>query len=611
MKIRSISLIMAGCILALGMAIPVWAQDKNDAVYQKVTREYTLNKDGSYDMHYHKELQLLTYYAFQRRFGETFIIYNPESQELEINYSYTIMADGRKITAPDNAFNEVLPRFAAEVPGYNHLREMGVAHTGLEKGAVIFLDYTIHTDGKLLPFFMGDLKIGEPVPVDEMYIIIKTPEDIPLNYKAFNTRTGPQTEREEGMTVYSWLFRSLPAIPAEQYTDHSKIPLLSWSIARNMTMAYFSFVNQEAFKQQLGPEITVAVDQVAAGKENDLDIILALQEMVAGDIRNKSIPLYCTGVEVRTAGRVWSSGYGSGLEKSILLARMLAHAGIKAIPVAVMPASLYDDRMGDILLFKDFMVQANPKKYDRMYLSSTKTDDRNALFNMDDKAVIGLDPNVETLRVIREKPARNSMVMEGTWTINDTASVSGSYNIEMTDYGNPYFKLTRDSTAVNKLLTSTSFTGKPRALTTHEATGRKLKAALGSELQDAEASYEGYYIYELPAFAKGIDSWHLGSMSDSRETPMKLPFPLQEEYVFTVKAPSGFTLVNDLAAVAVKNSIGTVTISIARDKDQYTVTRKIEISQTGIGPEVYGDLRQLLDSWYEGRLRKLVFKVSD
>ena len=112
-------------------------------------------------------------------------------------------------------------------------------------------------------------------------------------------------------------------------------------------------------------------------------------------------------------------------------------------------------------------------------------------------------------------------------------------------------------------------------------------------------------------FKDGVDGWHLASLSESRETPMKLPATLKEEYEFTVQVPSGFTLANELVAMEVDNTVGKLKISIAQKKDQYTVNRMIEFHQESIGPEAYGYLRQLLDAWYDQGQRKLVFKLKD
>ena len=51
------------------------ADDKQaDGIYLSMLKEYTLNEDGSWTYHHAHQLKLLTYYAFNRRYGESFIV---------------------------------------------------------------------------------------------------------------------------------------------------------------------------------------------------------------------------------------------------------------------------------------------------------------------------------------------------------------------------------------------------------------------------------------------------------------------------------------------------------------------------------------------------------
>jgi len=106
--------------LILFAGLTTLAQEvKSDAVYQEQTKEYTLNKDGSWTYHYSHKLLINTYLAFHSLYGEDFIVYDPAFQKLKINRSITTMANGKQVPSPDNALNELLPGFAANVPAWN------------------------------------------------------------------------------------------------------------------------------------------------------------------------------------------------------------------------------------------------------------------------------------------------------------------------------------------------------------------------------------------------------------------------------------------------------------------------------------------------------------
>ena len=95
---------------------------KSDAVYKEQTKEFTLNGDGSISYHYSHKLLINTYFAFHNLYGEDFIVYDPAFQKLKINRSVTTMADGKQVPSPENAYNELLPGFATNVPAWNRLR---------------------------------------------------------------------------------------------------------------------------------------------------------------------------------------------------------------------------------------------------------------------------------------------------------------------------------------------------------------------------------------------------------------------------------------------------------------------------------------------------------
>src|SRR6056297_3823206 len=110
-------LIIFTALVTLGMA------QESDATYQMIHKTFTLNEDGSYKMKYHHKLKYHTYLSFHRKYGETFVIYDPHYQEINVLKSQTTMVDGKVVNAPDNAQNQVLPRYAMGSGEYNDLRE--------------------------------------------------------------------------------------------------------------------------------------------------------------------------------------------------------------------------------------------------------------------------------------------------------------------------------------------------------------------------------------------------------------------------------------------------------------------------------------------------------
>ncbi|MEN8226321.1 MAG: DUF3857 domain-containing protein, partial [Bacteroidota bacterium] len=300
-------------------ALTTFSQENGDAIFNKVIHEYTLNEDGSSEYREYKELKLLSHLAFHRYFGETFIVYDPTYQEVEINEAYTLMADGKRVEVPDNAFNEVLPRAAAHSAPYNHLREMVITHTGLEVGASIFLDYTIKTKDGYMPAFMGEELIKGVVPIKDKKVIFHIPEGMELQYKMLNMRTSPEITAAKGGNIYTFSFTALSAHSNYWGTDSELLPRLFFSTAKDLPRAYFPFVAQAAFTYQTTPAMGEAIEKIKAENKGDLKTAHAIQNMVINEIGSWRLSLKHTAFKCRTPEEVWKSNAGTKLEKTVLL----------------------------------------------------------------------------------------------------------------------------------------------------------------------------------------------------------------------------------------------------------------------------------------------------
>ena len=68
-------------VVLLFMVAP--AKAVSEAEFGKLHKTYILHTDGSQEMRVQKELTLFTHTAMNRLYGESFIVYNPEFQELK------------------------------------------------------------------------------------------------------------------------------------------------------------------------------------------------------------------------------------------------------------------------------------------------------------------------------------------------------------------------------------------------------------------------------------------------------------------------------------------------------------------------------------------------
>ena len=580
----------------------------NDAVYHKIVKEYILHEDGRYDLHVHKEVKILTHYAFHRRHGETFIIYNPDYQKVKVNESYTIMADGKRVETPQNAFNKVLPRFAAHAPAFNNLRELVITHTGLETGAVINLDYTISTSSDLLPAFMGNETILKNDPVKEMEIIVSVPINKELFHKTFNIRTAPEQSLDKGKKVYKWIFRDIKARSPEGHQATERLPRVMFSTARDLKWVYFKFVNQPAFQYRIDAQMASVVDEIVKKEQDDLRVALKLQELVANDIKTYNIPPEVVGYRCRTPIDTWYSNGGTEMEKAVLLASLLLRANINAVPIAVIPDKFYDEHLGSLLNIEKFIVQVNPKKYGRWYLSSTKVDAQNLKYDLAGKKLLIVDGAIESLRTFRENEFTDEIILECKIDVKDTSKVTGSIDLTLSHHANPFFQFIQDSAKVKgkiKGITSSGIT----EFQFSRLSEVKSSATIKFEKSDPFKIHANYLFVSLPECRKGINEWNISYLPDKRETPFELPHLIHEKYEYLLNIPDNFELVTPFSNTEIKNNLGMVKITIDKAKDGILVTREIKLKEKVIPVEDYPVFKEMFDSWLNRQSKELV--ISD
>ncbi len=587
-----------------------FAQQENaDAVFEKVTKTYTLNNDGSMSYQYFKQLKLFTHNAFNRFYGETFIVYNPGFQELKINDCYTIIANGNKVEAPDNAFNEVLPRAAAHSAAFNHLREMVVTHTGLELGATIFLDYTITTQKGYFPALMGNEIIEESSPVNEMEIIVKVPTDVELQHKMFKLRTGPEIMVVGSEKVYTWQFKGLKASPKEYFRgDLLATPRLIFSNLSKPGVLIDWLTQQKAFDYRLTDEMQAFVGDLK-DESNEIKTLLSIQKEVAKNMKYDHVPLDWLGYRVRTPEVVWKSNGGTELEKAVLLTALLKAADFNAVPVLVAPRKYYDKKVADLSLFEHAIVMVNTKGNGTLYISASEITDQSMEFNFGNNVLAPLYKNAD-FSIMEPSAGKSGIQFSGEFKFTADMKLSGLIEAELLGAFNPFLSLQEDKNSLKNIISGSMVSKEEGAIKVLNSNPAKTEAQLSVEKEAACKEQLGFYRWALPSAKKGFDSWHISYLNSKREDVFVLPYVLEEKYEFEIEIPAGFEYVNKKQAVNLKNKAGSVKIEISTKKNMISVKRELVLNSKEIPVQDYADFRALINEWLDENMKMIVFRKA-
>lgn len=309
-------------------AFAAFAQ-QHDAEYRLIREHFTINEDGTSDYNYRKELTLytnraMTAYATN---GETFIVYNPTCEFLTINESYTIRPDGTRVETPKNAFIEQLPSECADCARYSGIRELVVVHTGLELGATIVLDYTIHRHNSDI---IGNNILAEEYPIDRYEIKLSCAEKYkylvqPINLDRIQYTTSGN-KGEFNLTAFN-----LPARLKDSYlpaSDELYPQINITDLTEEELLMFYNGTTDDKYIEY-GSKIKDYEPLLNSLKANTPEATVTnIRNWVADNITTIHLPYIADDYAVNET-LTWEENCGLNSSKATLLAALLQKAGFK------------------------------------------------------------------------------------------------------------------------------------------------------------------------------------------------------------------------------------------------------------------------------------------
>jgi len=579
-------------IIFASCSSPLTQEQKNaDAVYLKQIKEYTLNLDGSYSYHYYHKFRFNSYLSFNRFFGETFVAYNPEYQTLKVNKSETKMVDGKKVKSPENAFNEVLPSSAADAPDYNNLREMVITHVGLERGAVVELDYEIQTKAGFTPFIYDKVNLCESSPVKDVEVIVRVPKGVKLNYNLINKPAGLTCNKSTKgeYDVYSWKAYNMSAISHEplQAEGFTAYPALQFSTVDLATA--FNYLKGNLIKDFTADE---SAKNLLASKEKGWEKVELVKNYIVSNINTYGVLPQLVGYRFRSPEKVWQSNGGTEAEKAILFTALLRNAGFNAqIAIAGYPQFL-DKEVGSLNSFDKFWVKVELDGETRLIPvieeHSKIPGQRIPIAIEDDISKVNLE--------ISQKPNLK-------FNFNSDLKISTEGKVD----GTAFIKMNRfdDSKDLLRGISSYDYT-----FTKTSCTKDSIFYSASFTNSNLAKKVDGYYIMNLPYIAQGIAANGIEELPLARITNIELLGSINESYSFAFTLPNGYSLISPINETKVENSLGMCYISRTEINGKVVIVRRLIINKAIIPIESYSDFRQLMTLWADKNLNKVIIKVE-
>jgi len=577
---------------------------ETDAVYKSITRIYELNEDGTSNFQYQHQLKYLTHFSFNRLYGETFVIYNPEKQSLKINKAETTTEDGRIIPSPENAFNEVLPRFAAGAPAFNHLREMVITHTGLELNCIVNLDFEIKSEKDFVPFFEKNIVLTDRSPIQNMKIVVKIPADKKLHYKLLNSSVEPIIKTKKGVSTYTWEFNQIEPMSFESNQPHynESAPRLIFS-----TVSLNEAFENVAVDNSISDEIKTMLEEKIADKKTSAEKVFALQNIVVNEINLFDIPLEYAGYKTRENLALWKTNGATELEKTFLLSAMLNKFNIEAKPIMAFAKSAFDKNIGVLKNTGHSYIFCTIDEKPFVISATSAKAKNNLLFDLKDEVLVNMEGDVLEYDKAPFSDNNELAVSCKLWLSKD-ATINGNGEALIKGKINPYFEFLKDEKYAKRL--AGEMIGRSNITNAETLNWNEKESKIKFEFKAEKAAKEqaNYLFLTIPESALGINAAHLDVLTENRASPMQINAPLSETYEFKMTIPSTHALVSQEVDTTLQNTAGEVHIKIAVEGNGIEIYRKLLLNKKIIPSEEYADFRDLYLLWNNKKYTELVLK---
>ncbi len=291
----------------------------------------TLSADAKVETHVEESWKMLSANLTRNDYFDPRIDYNAARSTLRIDQARAYMADGTVVDAKANSF---VPNTAGAlqwaVP-YAHLRQMTVAHVGVEHDATAVLAYTITDTAPSGVPLWGVLDLQTVVPILDQWITIQVPEGTDLHLAGVYCDVTATESTKDGVTSYEIHRTDVPAINVSEIPDHHT------GTAR---LAYSTAADWAGVRAYLEPRVEAALvpgkavqakaDEIVDGSTMPAEKMARIHAFVTDGVRTIQWPIAAFDHDVRNAGDVLDSSVGHPLDKAVLLGAMLRSVGLDA-----------------------------------------------------------------------------------------------------------------------------------------------------------------------------------------------------------------------------------------------------------------------------------------
>lgn len=582
-----------------------------DAEYLSLIDRYTLRDDGAVVHERTARLQLNSYLAINRAYGETKVAYDPAIDTVEVLHNRTVVPSGATIVAPPNAVVDDQPYPAHGNPLWSGLRRKVIVHTALEPGAVVEVGYRVTRTAAASPWLEFAEPLALELPIKERVVVVDAPLAGGPTVTTSTIKLAPNQEIKGTRSVETFRYADVGAIPEEPGTPprDEALPTLYVSRCGHLEIAAKELARRlEAAGP--APAGAVAVARAAADTETTWETrLLAALESVTKAIAVSRISPSLQHWQPRPMADVWGAGFATPLELATLEARVLEALGFKALPVLLGPPG------------RNISATPGFSGFDKVALRVLAEDGKLRLYDPAEptgggpleagRAAPMIVPNradLDAASPAPPQPWRRDLAIN--LELQAGGALAGTLALATSGSATPHAALVRDvSKVAAKLVPAFLTDGKAKDIrvTSLARTQAALSASIAGKASDKNAA--GLVRIEIGGVPGGLEKELPPLPVADRHAPIALPAPGSERIELVLTVPKGWKAAALPLATKVDNMLGTVEVTAGQDATgTIKVVRRCELVQRVAKADQARETRALVAAWNAPATRTLLLR---
>ncbi len=528
------------------------------------------------------------------------IDWNDARTTMEVLDAVTWMVDGTEVRALDNSF---VPNTAGAlewaVP-YARMRQLTVAHVGVEHGSTSLLHYRIADRGALGMPMWGRQALADYLPIGSQRVILEVPEGTPLHWGVLYGAAQPEASTQGGLTRLVFQDLAVPGLNLRENHGAIGVPTLIWSTSPSWKHTR-GYLEAQVEPSCLADGYVLAkVEEVLDGSLTKAERIARIHSFVVEGVRSIDWPALDFGYATRSAPEVLASSVGHPLDKAVLLVAMLRAAGLEAHVAFAAPQRAWLPEVPSPVPFEQVWVRVDAGHH-AMWLDPTAPQSAHSGVHLAGKPVLVLDGASDAPVVVRELDAdHNHALLRARLELgagDDGLVASGHADLDLAGLYCPVAGFDRSvdrSSGVAGGVAGLFGGGTHSAVVAQQSPGF---LALGADYQDGSFATpaSGLVSLELPRVPGAVSGASLEAFRQARSLPLELAGPAREVVVLELALPSGWEPAYLPAAASIDNAVGRFVRSVEDDGEGVlTLRTELELRQAVVAPQDWPALRALL-----------------